>query len=323
MSERDPSTDPIGRGSDGDAALTRVLDAYRAPELSAGFADRVLASTADRAAPLPSARPAQQGRWRSARRLVIGAAAFGALATTAAATGLLDDLPIDLPSGEQVWATITGNPTPQAAPPPQRAAPAAIPPTVPMAERTIEGPIDSPEELEEAFKQIDERRSNRRETRQSNVDNRIDRMIERRRNEGRPVPSAEREERMKERLERARSRREENQTQRLEERRDALRERVEQGEELSPEDILREEREALGVDRLRGRRDELRSLSPEERRERLKQFRERRQERREQRLNDPQNEADAAPNAQELDEPAALENELSEPAPPDSPTEIF
>ncbi|MEM6585922.1 MAG: hypothetical protein AAF692_09220 [Pseudomonadota bacterium] len=279
MSEQDPTMRPIDRANPEDAALARLLDGYKAPNLRADFADRVMAGTADRAASLPQARPSRGGRWRSARRLAIGAGAFGALATAAAATGLLDDLPIDLPSTEEVWATITGNPAPSA-PKPNPAPEIDAAPILETDEPiVIEGPIDTPEELEEAFERIDRVREDRRDTRRGRVDNRIDEALERRREQGLPAPTAEQEERLKERLDQFRTRRDESANERIGDRREDMRERVEQGEELSPRDILREERGAAGGDRIRERIEELRSLPPAERRERLREFRERRQQR--------------------------------------------
>ncbi|KWV92642.1 hypothetical protein [Erythrobacter sp. YT30] len=315
MSEHDPKTGPIDRLDPADAALAKLLDGYKAPALSADFADRVLAQTEDRAAPLPDIREARGTRWRRVRRLAIGAGAFGALATGAAATGLLDNLPIDLPSGEEVWATITGNPIPTR---PEQT-PDAVTREVGSADKetpvTIEGPIDTPEELEAAFDQIDRVRDERLENRRGRVDNRIDQAIERRRERGLPVPDAEQEARLKQRLEEARTRRDERVDERIGTRRDELRERAEDGEELSPREILREERGAAGGERLRERIEELRSLPPEERRQRLREFRERRQQMRENRLGTSPSE----PSTQPAD--ANGEGEESQPEPLPIPPE--
>ena len=312
MSEHDPKTGPIDRLDPADAALAKLLDGYKAPALSADFADRVMAQTKDRAAPLPEGRETRGKRWRSVRRLAIGAGAFGALATGAAATGLLDNLPIDLPSGEEVWATITGNPIPTRPEQTPDAAPREVGSADKETPATIEGPIDTPEELEEAFNRIDRVRDERLENRRGRVDNRIDQAIERRRERGLPVPDAEQEARLKQRLEEARNRRDERVDERIGTRRDELRERVEDGEELSPREILREERGAAGGERLRERIEELRSLPPEERRQRLREFRERRQQMRENRLGTP----DAEPAAPETG--ASVEGENS---PQNSPSE--
>ncbi|MEL7199293.1 MAG: hypothetical protein AAGL10_13355 [Pseudomonadota bacterium] len=315
MSEHDPRTGQINRKDPDDAALVRALDGYAAPALAPDFADRVMARTKDRAAPMPDARNGRGKPWRSVRRLAIGAGVFGALASAAAATGLLDDLPIDLPSTEEVWATITGDTVPST----------PAPRTNTIVEETgsadaqnrapIDGPIDTPEELEEAFDTIDRLRENRRDDRRNRVDNRIDQVLERRRDKGLPAPDAEQEARLKQRLKEARNRRDERVDERIGNRRDELRERVEDGEELSPRDILREERGAAGGERLRERLEELRSLPPEERRQRLREFRERRQQMRENRLGTP----DADPSVSEAD--TGIDGEESPQTSPSEPPE--
>ncbi|HSJ79375.1 MAG TPA: hypothetical protein VK913_11635, partial [Erythrobacter sp.] len=73
--------------------LARVLADYPVPALSAGFADRVMAAAEARSAPPPVLRR-MSGRsghgWRMGRRIAVGATCFAALATAAAATGLLE-----------------------------------------------------------------------------------------------------------------------------------------------------------------------------------------------------------------------------------------
>lgn len=270
-----------------ESPLGRMLAADKAPPLPSGFADRVLAGAMDRPDPLPESRTGRgrANRWRSVRRLAIGAVVAGALATTAAATGVFGDLPISLPSAEKVWAAITGQ---EEAPEP--VAPAGgeeIPALIPEASTpvVIEGPIDSPEELEEAFRRVDEVRTNRTENRRNRVDGRIDRAIENRREQG-AGPTPEREERLRGRLDRFRERRDAEATERLEERREELRQRVEDGEELTREDFIREQRDAVQSPQMRDRIERLRELPPEERRERIRQWRERRQLRRKQRFDE-------------------------------------
>ncbi len=269
-----------------ESPLGQLLAADKAPALPSGFADRVVARTRDRPAPLPDSRSGGGGlkRWRSARRLAIGGLVAGALATTAAATGLLDDLPISVPSVERVWATITGqDETSEPAAPTNEVDSTPFVPEV-EAPVELEGPIDSPEELEEAFRRVDEVRSNRTNLRRERVDRRIDRVIDRRREQGLRVPDPQQEERLKDRIDQFRERRDERVGDRLETRRDELRERVEGGEELSREDFVREQREAVGGERRRERLERLREMSPEERRERIRQFRENRQQRRQERI---------------------------------------
>ncbi|MEL6528519.1 MAG: hypothetical protein AAGK01_06310 [Pseudomonadota bacterium] len=267
---------PISR----DSALGRLLGADKAPALPKDFADRVVAQTADRAAPLPQARSGNGGvrRWRSGRRLAAGAVIFGALASTAAATGLLDDLPIALPSPEKVWATITGqSDASEPVDPPIERTPAQNEPET-IKPVKIEGPIDSPEELEEAFRRVDEVRTNRADTRRERIDRRLDNAIDRRREQGLPVPTPEQEQRLRDRIDRVRERREERVDQRLDERRDEMRERIENGEELSREDFIREQRDAVGRPGRRDRLERFRDMTPEQRRSRIRQIREQRQQ---------------------------------------------
>lgn len=265
--------DPLGGGGpiDPRSPLARALDDHAVPGLSAGFADRVVAAAAARPAPLPEPRrrPPRGRAWRAGRRIAIGFAGFGALATAAAATGLLGRLDIPVPSAEKVWATITGNPAPpkpQPAPAPA-AAPAAAAPTAPVA---IEGPIDTPEELGEAFRRIDAVREGRRETRGRIIDERIDAEIERRRAAGLPVPTAEEEARLREAIEAARLRRQQAIDERVGARREEMERKVESGEAITREDVLRPAGEA------RPAPARLRNLSPEERRAVVDEWRRRR-----------------------------------------------
>jgi hypothetical protein len=101
---------PIARGS----PLARALDDFAVPELPAGFADKVLAAAQARPAPLPELRRSGGGGargWRLGRRIALGAVGFGALATAAAATGLLERVGVPVPAPEKVWASITGKET--------------------------------------------------------------------------------------------------------------------------------------------------------------------------------------------------------------------
>ncbi|MDJ0642232.1 MAG: hypothetical protein QNJ15_05405 [Erythrobacter sp.] len=293
--------------------LGRLLAADKAPNLPDDFADRVLARTGDRPAPLPESRTGGGGvrRWRSVRRLAIGGIVAGALATTAAATGLLGDLPISVPSVEKVWATITGREEPsEPAAPVQSQGSADLVPDEQEPVR-LEGPIDSPKELEEAFRRVDEVRAKRTGTRRERVDRRIDNVIDRRREQGLRVPTPGQEERLRERIDRFRERRDERIDERLDTRRDELRERVESGEELTREDFIREQRDAVGRPVRGDRLERFREMSPEERRERLRRLRERRQERRQERL-----EQQASPD-RSVDEALATE----ESGPPPTPEE--
>ncbi|MBI1404327.1 MAG: hypothetical protein GC147_14105 [Porphyrobacter sp.] len=285
---------PIAPGS----ALARALDAYAVPDLSDGFADRVLAAAEARPSPLPDLRRTGgggggAGRWRLGRRIAIGVTCFGALATAAAASGLLERAGLPVPSPERVWASLSGKeivPQPVAA-----SAPAAPPPADPapvaLAPVRIEGAIDTPEELAEAFRRIDEVRKGRMEQRRALIDRRIAEELERRRAAGLPVPTPEEEASARARMEEARSRREGLIAERIARRRAELEGRVEAGEALTREDIfrpLREDRRALErrerIERLQRmtpeqRRDALRRLPPEQRRELMEAWRARREAR--------------------------------------------
>ena len=277
--------DPITPGS----PLARALDGYTVPNLSSGFADRVLAAAAAAPAPLPPLRrPRSAGRgWRVGQRLAIGIVSFGALATAAAATGLLERFDIPVPSAGTVWASITGKaPAAAAAPAPMVAAarPAAEE-VIALAPVQIVGPVDTPEELGEAFRRIDEVREGRFSARRALADQRIDSAIERRRAAGLPLPTAEQEAAFREKLATAQERRQQRADERIAAQREEMARKVESGEALTREDILRplrEEAKALErserIDRLRRmspaqRRDALRRLPPTERRALIEQFR--------------------------------------------------
>jgi hypothetical protein len=314
------SAAPIAPGS----PLARALDDFAVPELPAGFADKVLAASATRAAPLHELRRTGTGRargWRLGRRIAIGVVGFSALATAAAATGLLERVGLPVPSAGKVWASITG--TPPAADPAPAAAPVAATPADPapaeLAPVRIEGPIDTPEELAEAFRRIDEVRSRRSELRRQQLDQRITREKERRAAAGLPLPTPEEQARIRQRIEDARLRREGVLNERIEARREELRERVENGEPLTREDIVRPLRDEQRNLQQRERIERMRRMSPEQRREALRQMppedrralREAWQERRAQRLGegvpsaDPQ--AEAPPEATDLPQPETPE----------------
>lgn len=298
---------PIVPGS----PLARALDAYGVPELSPDFAERVLAAAATRPAatlpPLPELRRSGGGGargWRLGRRIALATVGFSALATAAAATGLLERVGLPVPSAEKVWASITGKEAASApASAPAVSAPADPAPAA-LAPVRIEGPIDTPEELGEAFRRIDEVRAGRAETRRQIIDLRIDRALERRREAGLPLPTPEEEARLRERIEQVLVRREGMAAERIEARREELRGRVENGEALTREDIVRPLREEQRMLQQRQRIERFRQMSPAERREALRQLppEERRalidtwRERREQRLGGtPEGDGAAAP----------------------------
>ncbi|MEM1050819.1 MAG: hypothetical protein AAGI28_01865 [Pseudomonadota bacterium] len=259
------STDPIPF----DEKMKSVLDQYTVPDMSADFADRVVDATENRARPLPQLRPAPSRRWRSGRRVLVGVLAAGALATAAAATGVLEELGIELPAVEEVWSAVTFEERPEPLQPVTEETPADQHEDAPL----IEGRIDTPEELEEVFRRVDEAGDIRRENRRDRVDQRIDNAIERRSRQGLPLPSAEQEQRLRDRLERFREWSDERRERRTEDRRDELRETLKEEGTLAREDIIRGEASDRSVaERVR----RFRELPPEERRERIRQFREQR-----------------------------------------------
>ncbi|WP_086616732.1 hypothetical protein [Erythrobacter tepidarius] len=265
---------PIVPGS----PLARALDGYVVPGLSAGFADKVLAAAANRPPLLPELRrndvTGTARGWRLGRRIAIGVAGFCALASAAAATGLLERVGLPVPSAGKVWASITGD-EPASAPAKPVVAVAAAPvdpAPAALAPVRIEGLIDTPEELAEAFRRIDEVRKGRSELRRRLLDERIALEKERRAAAGLPLPTPEQEARIRQRLEDARLRRERMLNERIEARREELRERVESGEALTREDIMRPIHQEQRSLQQRVKLERLRQMSPEARREALRQL---------------------------------------------------
>lgn len=269
MSTRDHETGgPIVPGT----ALARLLDNHPVPDLSPGFADRVLAAADKRAAPLPELRRASGGRgWRMGRRFAISAACFGALATAAAATGVLERFDLPVPTAEKVWASLTGKEQMAAAAVPVLSKPVASKPAA-LAPVVIVGPIDTPEELGEAFRRIDEVRQGRTAMRRQLIDQRIERAIEQRQAAGMPVPSAEEEARLRQRIDDAQARRQQLADERVKLRREEMARKVESGEALTREDILRPLRQDAAALERGERLERLRRMSPEQRREALRRL---------------------------------------------------
>lgn len=254
------------------SVLARVLDDYPVPELDPGFAERVVASAQTRPAALPPLPRTRSRRgWRLRRRVAVGLVSFGALATTAAATGLLERLDLPVPSAARVWGNITGAPSGAARPVVSRPMPPATD-TASPEQVAIEGPIDTPEELSEAFRRIDEVRSGRRAERRGLAEQRITSEIERRRAAGLPVPTPEEEAALRERIAAGQARRDAIAADRIARRRGELAGRLESGEALTREDIMRPLREdASALARARQLR-QLRRMPPEERRAALRQM---------------------------------------------------
>ncbi len=267
--------------------LARALNGDVVPSLSPGFADRVIAAAEARPVPLPELRrrPGRWSGWRAGRRLAVGVAGVLVLGSAAAATGLLQQLALPVPSAKAVWASIAG--TAQAAPaaPP---APVAAETPATLAKVQIDGPVDTPEELGEAFRRVDEMRESRRAERARIIDQRIASEIERRRAAGLKVPTPQEEARLRERIAAAEARRQQLADERIAARRDAMQRKVESGEALTREDVgapLRA-RQPLAegspdFERLRRmspqqRRGALQAMPPEERRALVEEYRARR-----------------------------------------------
>lgn len=278
---------PIVPGS----PLARALDGGAAPRLSAGFADRVLAAAEARPAALPELRrrPGRWSRWQIGRRLVFGLAGGVVLASAAAATGLLQQLAIPVPSAKTVWASLGG--AAEAAPstrPRPAAKAAAVEPPVQAQPVGIDGPIDTPEELGEAFRRVDAVREKRREVRRAAIDQRIADELARRRAAGLPEPTPEQLAAMRERIEAAQARRQQVADAAVKARREELRKRLESGEALTRRDLMQPLRPRSPLppgsetfERLRGmppaeRRAALRAMTPEERSAVAEEYRARR-----------------------------------------------
>ncbi len=270
----------LGEPIPSDSDLAGALSKDAVPSLSSGFADRVMARTEGRAEPLPAARSKfASAPWSRARRVTVGAIVAGALATTAAATGVLEQLPVSLPSAGEVWASIRGSESSEVGPEVGEVRPQPEPSAAIEHRVTIEGPIDTSEELEEAFSRIDRVRESRTDIRRSNMDQRIGREINRRREQGLPAPNTQQEQLLREMIEQRRELRDARLDEHSDERRETLRERIEAGEELSREDLippaLRQDNEGRVIrDRLR----QLRNLPPEQRRAVIRRWRDRQQQ---------------------------------------------
>jgi len=270
MNEQARGGDPILP----DSPLGRALGGGIAPPLSQGFADRVVAAAQARPAPLPELRrrPGRWSGWRMGQRLAIGAAGFVALASAAAATGVLQQFALPVPSAEKVWASITG--TAKAAPV-RAAAPKAEATPAALAKVEIDGPVDTPEELHEAFRRIDQVREGRRAERAQVIDQRITNEIERRRAAGLKVPTPEQEARLRQRIAAEEARRAQLADQRVAAKREALERKVENGEAITRDDIA-PARERLRRMSPQQRRAVLQAMTPEQRRAVIEEYRARR-----------------------------------------------
>lgn len=258
LNNADPGA-PIEPGS----PLARALGGFGAPPLPEGFAARVLAAADARPVPLPRIRRSAVGRaWRTGRRLALGLAGFGLIATAAAATGLLQQFALPVPSPAAVWASMTGAGT-GARPAQGRAAPLPAKRAAP-AQVAIDGPVDTPAERDAIFRRTDEIRAGRREDRRVLIDRRIAAELARRTAAGLPVPTPAEEAQLRARVEAAVQLREVRMDAAVAARRETMQRKVENGEAVTRQHIVG--RMASGdpasVEALR----ELRDLPPDQRR---------------------------------------------------------
>ncbi|MFM7350511.1 MAG: hypothetical protein ACKO01_13670 [Erythrobacter sp.] len=248
-----------------DTPLARALGGGAVPRLSTDFADRVIAAAEARPAPLPPLRRRGAG-WRTGRRFALSFAGVVALASAAAATGLLHQIAPSLPTARTMWASLTApaRAAPAAKNDPAAQAPARAETPTPVG---IAGPIDTPEELGEAFRRADQLRANRREVRREVLERRIADALARREAQGLPDLTPAQMAALRSRIAEQEARRQQAIDARVAARRAELERRVGNGEALTPADLARPLRPrpplAPGSERL----EHLRSLSPAERRE--------------------------------------------------------
>ncbi len=261
VNEQGRGGDPIMPGS----ALARALSGDVVPSLSPGFGDRVIAAAEAHTAPLPALRrsPGRWSGWKTGRRFAVGVTGVFVLASAAAATGLLQQLAIPVPSAKAVWASIAG--TAQAAP---AAPPAPVVAEIPATLAKVEndGSIDTPEELGVAFRRVDEVRQGRRAERAQIINQRIASEIERRRIAGLKVPTPQEEARLRERIAAAEARRQQLADERIAARREAIQRKVDSGEALTREGVVVPLRARPTIPEGSPDFERLRRMSPQQRR---------------------------------------------------------
>lgn len=243
--------------------LGRALGGGATPRLPPGFADRVVAAAEARPPPLPPLR--RTLRWRAGRRLAVGFAGVVALASAAAATGLLQQVVPSVPSPKAMWASLTG---PAKAAPAARHAPAHVP--APVAEPTgvaIAGPINTPEELGEAFRRVDQLRETRREVRGTAIERRIADALLQRKAAGLPDPTPAELAALRERIAAREARRDAAVDAAVKVRREALERRVESGEPVTRQDFVRPLRPGEALSDGGATFERLKAMTPAERRE--------------------------------------------------------
>lgn len=262
--------------------LARLLDSDRVPTLSEGFAERVLAAAATRPAALPPLRRTPSWRrWRLGPRVLAGAAGVLALASAAAATGVLERAGLPVPSASTVWARLAE----PSAPPAKRtsegrlaAAGAAAAPAAPdeAGPVVLDGPVDTKAELEEVLRRIEAVRQGRAAARAALAAQRLDAALERRRAAVLPLPSPEEEAALRARIAARAAQRQQQAEARLAARRAQLEDKVARGEAVTTEDFRRP---LPGDPPVPAWRQRLRELPPAERRALIESWRARREAR--------------------------------------------
>lgn len=233
---------------DPDPELDRLLAAWTAPSLPAGFAERLeeRLAAADARATLPPASPPRHRlrRWGSPMRL--GGAAVGiALMAASATAGVFGNVGVTIPAWQRTVERATGLQLAERAPARPAAAPAhgsaasqAAGPDVPAARPSLreivaDGKIETREELDAAAAAMAERTEQRRALMRERRNQRLDAALEARRERGLPVPSDEQVERVRAEREARIDRREQAIDQRREAVRQELQRRIDSGETIT------------------------------------------------------------------------------------------
>jgi hypothetical protein len=254
---------------DPDPELDRLLAAWTAPSLPAGFAERLehrVAAAAARAAFPPMVAPRHRPRrWGSPMRL--GGAAVGiALMAASATAGVFGNVGVTIPAWQRTVERATGLQLAERAPArraataaPSGASQPAAPATTALApslqEIVADGKIETREELDAAAAAMAERTEQRRALLRERRNQRLDAALEARRERGLPVPSDEQVERLRAEREARIDRREQAIDQRREAVRQELQRRIDSGEAIElPPPATGPETRAERRERLRQRR---------------------------------------------------------------------
>lgn len=233
---------------DPDPELDRLLAAWTAPSLPAGFAERLehrVAAAAARAAFPPMVAPRHRPRrWGSPVRL--GGAAVGiALMAASATAGVFGNVGVTIPAWQRTVERATGLQLAERAPARRAAAaapsgasqPAAAPaqtaPAPSLREIVADGKIETREELDAAAAALNEQARLRRAVARERRNQQIDAALAARRERGLPVPSDAQLERMRAVREARIDRREQAIDQRREAVRQELQRRIDSGETIT------------------------------------------------------------------------------------------